>query len=121
MADLTLTKVRFRNGIWEGRLSNARSRPEITVMHRDHPLEGIALAEGERGEWHLSVPVPADALGDGTQTFVIFDSGNAARLGAFTVTGSSTEDAGLRAEVELLRAELDMLKRAFRRHCRDTA
>jgi hypothetical protein len=27
----------------------------------------------------------------------------------------------LRAEVDLLRAELDMLKRAFRRHCLETA
>jgi hypothetical protein len=26
----------------------------------------------------------------------------------------------LRAEVDLLRAELDMLKRAFRRHCVET-
>jgi hypothetical protein len=26
----------------------------------------------------------------------------------------------LRAEVDLLRAELDMLKRAFRRHCLET-
>ncbi|MFW8633440.1 hypothetical protein [Cribrihabitans pelagius] len=120
MRDLTLTKIRFSNGIWEGLLSNARSRPEITVMHRDRPLEGVTVAEGEgSGAWHLSVPVPAEALGDGVQSFVIFDAERQARLGDFTVTGSSAEDAGLRAEVELLRAELDMLKRAFRRHCRD--
>lgn len=120
MHDLTLTKIRFRNGIWEGLINNARTRPEITVMHRDRPLPGVMLEERAEGEWLLSVPVPPDALGDGVQSFVIFDSERQAQLGDFTVTGCSAEDAGLRAEVELLRAELDMLKRAFRRHCRES-
>jgi hypothetical protein len=29
-------------------------------------------------------------------------------------------DEDIRAEVDLLRAELDLLKRAFRRHCSET-
>jgi hypothetical protein len=41
-------------------------------------------------------------------------------LAHFTIiTGVPMED-DLRAEVDLLRAELDMLKRAFRRHCVET-
>ena len=35
------------------------------------------------------------------------------------ITGEPVED-DLRGEIDLLRAELDMLKRAFRRHCIDT-
>ena len=35
------------------------------------------------------------------------------------VTGVAMED-DVRAEIDLLRAELDMLKRAFRRHCLET-
>ena len=36
------------------------------------------------------------------------------------ITGEPLGD-DIRAEVELLRAELDMLKRAFRRHCLETS
>ena len=120
MRQPTLTKIRFADGIWEGLLSNTPDRPEITVLHRDSPLEGVTLAgPGRDGDWHLTVPVPAAAAGDGVQCFVIFDTASNTQLGAFTLTGGNAGDAGLRAEVALLRAELDMLKRAFRRHCRD--
>ena len=40
--------------------------------------------------------------------------------GPMRIAGEAVSD-DLRAEVELLRAELDMLKRAFRRHCLETA
>ena len=41
-------------------------------------------------------------------------------LGDFTLMAGDAVADDLRAEVELLRAELDMLKRAFRRHCLET-
>ncbi|WP_264211576.1 hypothetical protein [Leisingera thetidis] len=125
MSDLTLTKIRFRNGIWEGKISNAPAsgaRPDITVMFQDEPVAATTLAEGQTGgEWLVSVPVPAEALADGVQTFVIFDASDSTRLGDFTLIAGEAVADDLRAEVELLRAELDMLKRAFRRHCLETA
>ncbi|MDA8740151.1 hypothetical protein N9M73_03340 [Rhodobacteraceae bacterium] len=41
-------------------------------------------------------------------------------LARFTLIGGDLVDQDLRAEIDLLRAELDLLKRAFRRHCADT-
>ncbi|WP_291729093.1 hypothetical protein [Leisingera sp. F5] len=124
MSDLSLTKIRFRNGIWEGRISNASAsgaRPEISVMFQDQPVADAKLEEGQAGgEWLVSVPVPAEALADGVQTFVIFDAADSTRLGDFTLIAGEAVADDLRAEVELLRAELDMLKRAFRRHCLET-
>ncbi|WP_323776474.1 hypothetical protein [Leisingera sp.] len=124
MSDLSLTKIRFRNGIWEGRISNAPAsgaRPEISVMFQDQPVADAKLDEGQAGgEWLISVPVPAEALADGVQTFVIFDAADSTRLGDFTLIAGEAVADDLRAEVELLRAELDMLKRAFRRHCLET-
>ena len=65
----------------------------------------------------MALPIPAALLNDGVQNFVIRDARADRRLNYFTIiTGSPAED-DLRAEIELLRAELDMLKRAFRRHC----
>ncbi|MDC0660027.1 hypothetical protein N6L27_18650 [Leisingera sp. SS27] len=124
MSHLTLTKIRFRNGIWEGKISNAPAtgaRPEITVMFQDQPVRDVVLTEGQKdGDWLVAVPVPPEAVADGVQTFVIFDAAGSTRLGDFTLIAGEAVADDLRAEVELLRAELDMLKRAFRRHCLET-
>jgi hypothetical protein len=72
------------------------------------------------GEWLVQVPVPAELLSEGVQTFLIRNMATGEKLQHFTIiTGVAMED-DLRAEVELLRAELDLLKRAFRRHCLET-
>ncbi|MBY6066063.1 hypothetical protein KUW17_04875 [Leisingera aquaemixtae] len=124
MSSLTLTKIRFRNGIWEGKISNAPAsgaKPDITVMFQDQPVGSVILTEGQtEGDWLVAIPVPAEALADGVQTFVIFDAADSTRLGDFTLIAGEAVSDDLRAEVELLRAELDMLKRAFRRHCLET-
>lgn len=123
MTELTLTKIRFRGGVWEGRIAGAGktgARPDIKVLYLDRPVEGAALTESdEAGVWDLSVPIPAEAIGDGVQTFLV-TNGAGEKLGDFAlIAGEATAD-DLHAEVELLRAELDMLKRAFRRHCLET-
>jgi hypothetical protein len=66
------------------------------------------------------VPIPAEALSEGVQTFLIREAASGDKLAHFTIiTGVVMED-DIRAEMDLLRAELDMLKRAFRRHCLET-
>lgn len=42
-------------------------------------------------------------------------------LGDFSIIAGDAAGEDIRAEMALLRAELDMLKRSFRRHCRETA
>jgi hypothetical protein len=41
-------------------------------------------------------------------------------LGDFAIIAGDAAGEDIRAEMSLLRAELDMLKRSFRRHCRET-
>ena len=124
MSDLTLTKIRFSNGVWEGKLSNAPDtgvRPDIQVRLLDQLIDGLHLKEGGSGtEWDLQVTVPSYALADGVHSFVIYDAATDTKLGDFTLIAGEAAADDLRAEVELLRAELDMLKRAFRRHCLET-
>lgn len=122
MTDITLTKTRIRAGIWEGVLSGTPEAPALDVLHLEKPVAGVAVAavSGREGEWLVQVPIPADLLSEGVQTFLIRDTATGEKLQHFTViTGVAMED-DLRAEVDLLRAELDMLKRAFRRHCLET-
>ncbi|MEX5563798.1 hypothetical protein SM764_10290 [Pseudophaeobacter sp. 1A16562] len=125
MSDLTVTKIRFRNGKWEGRISNAPvtgTPPNIRVLYLDQPVEQVALSEGSRdGEWELVITVPTEAIADGVHSFVITDAAADQTLAHFTLIGGDVAAEDMRCEVELLRAELDMLKRAFRRHCVETA
>ena len=117
-----LTKTRIRAGIWEGVLSGT-DRPALEVRHLEAEVPGISVAAipDRPGEWAVRVPIPADVLGEGVQTFLIRNRDTGETLQHFTIiTGVPMED-DLRAEVDLLRAELDMLKRAFRRHCLETA
>lgn len=123
MTQLTLTKLRMRNGIWEGRISAAdRTRePDIRVTHLDRPVTDVTLCETDTaGSWDISIAVPSHAVADGVQTFVILDAESGTKLGDFSLIAGEAVSDDLRAEVELLRAELDMLKRAFRRHCLET-
>lgn len=123
MSEITLTKTRVREGVWEGLLhmTSAEAQvPDVEVTHLDHALEGLEVKEADQGGWALRLAIPSAILSEGVQTLLIRDKRSNETLGHFTiVTGEPLED-DLRAEIDLLRAELDMLKRAFRRHCRET-
>ena len=121
MREPMLVKRRLHGGVWEGLLTlpeDSPAVPQVEVVHLDTPLEGVTLTEaGENARsWLLRVPIPAQALCDGVQTFVIRDSGHGTVLGSFTIVSGEPLEDDIRAEVSLLRAELDMLKKAFRRH-----
>lgn len=121
MATATLTKTRIRSGVWEGVLAGPAAPPALEVTLLGQPIAGVTVTPipDRSAEWAVRVPIPAEALSEGVQTFLIRDG--AETLAHFTViTGVAMED-DMRAEVDLLRAELDMLKRAFRRHCLETA
>lgn len=124
MSGYALTKTRFKEGVWEGLIHTADGdapAPEVTVSLFDRPVPGVSVTALETpGQWLLRVPVPVEALGDGVQTFLISDANGDSVLGSFTLIAGEALAEDIRVEMELLRAELDMLKRAFRRHCLET-
>lgn len=121
-----LTKKRIHAGVWEGVMILADTSappPRIEVLHQDALLGGVVMAPDpdRTGRYNVAVPIPVEVLTDGVQTFLIRDADTGVVLSKFViVTGEPLED-DIRAEVELLRAELDMLKKAFRRHCVETS
>ncbi|NDW53400.1 hypothetical protein [Aliiroseovarius sp. PrR006] len=122
MADMTLEKARIHAGIWEGVLTaNVDAAPELEVTHQAQVVSGVevAVVEGLSGQFSVRVPIPAALLGDGIQTFVIQDKLTGQTLDSFVIVTGEPLQADIRAEMDLLRSELDMLKRAFRRHCQD--
>jgi len=125
MSETTLTHTRTFEGIWEGVIvpgDGAAPVPQVRVSLREAPLEGVSLTEiaARPGEWALRFAIPAEALSDGVQTFLIEDVNSGANLGSYTIVTGQALEGDFRAELDLLRAELDMLKRAFRRHCLET-
>ncbi|WP_298493075.1 hypothetical protein [uncultured Maritimibacter sp.] len=122
MADLVLTKTRIHAGVWEGVLTGAATPPDIDVTHNGIEIPGATLRDDPNveGQFRVSVPIPVELLSEGVQTFIISQR-DGDRLASFTIVTGQPLDEDFRAEMELMRAELDMLKRAFRRHCVETA
>lgn len=123
MSEMKLTQTRIRAGVWEGVLQSADPGPALEVSLQGQGLAGVTLTAvaGRPGEWMLRVPIAAEHLSEGVQTYLIRASATGALLGHFTIITGVPMEEDLRAEVDLLREELDMLKRAFRRHCVETA
>lgn len=118
-----LTPTRIRSGIWEGLLqADVGATPNIRVTLLDHEIAGVAVVPivDAPGQFAVRVPIPSDVISDGVHTFLLTDPASDARLGHFTIVAGTGLEDDIRAEVDLLRAELDMLKKAFRRHCLET-
>lgn len=124
MSDVTLTKTRLFEGVWEGVLIHdgvGNFQPEIEVTHLQRPVAGVEVTEKkDENLWVVRVPIPRETIADGVQTFLINDRKSGEMLNSFSVMSGDVLSHDIRAEVTLLREELDMLKRAFRRHCLDT-
>ncbi len=123
MAELTLTKTRFSGGTWEGIISGAGSEaPTIVVTHLTQAIDGVTVEQGASdGEYTLTIQIASSMISDGVQTFIITDADSDTRIGSFEILAGDALADDIRAEMNLLREELDMLKRAFRRHCVETA
>lgn len=113
MTNSILTCTRFEEGVWQGHLET-EAEPRIEVRYLGDPLEGVSVTQSDKG-WDLSIQVPIAALSEGVHSFVIVDTDTTHKLGDFTIIAGSPAADDIRSEVDLLRAELDMLKRAFRR------
>lgn len=123
MSDFTISRTRIFAGIWEGvvqaRKPDRAAEPALEVTHLGEPVRSFSMEEDPRqpGRWLLRIALPPDRISDGVQAFLINDTATGETLSSFAIAAGEVVDDDLRAEVELLRAELDMLKRAFRRHC----
>lgn len=122
MADgARLVQTRIRGGQWEGLLTGAGADPQLQLSLADRALPCLLVhpLPDRPGDYAVTVPIPAEMLAEGVQTFLIRRQDEV--LAHFTIITGAAVDDDLRAEIGLLRAELDLLKRAFRRHCTETA
>jgi len=118
---ITLTQTRISEGWWEGVFGGSTDdATAIEAWHLDRKLDGVEVQplSGAAGKHAVRFPIPATVLSEGVQT-VLFRLGDEV-LAQFTLIAGVPMEEDLRAEISLLRAELEVLKRAFRRHCAET-
>jgi len=121
MSDLKLTKTRILEGVWEGILSGVEGEiaPVLRLTYRNTEIEGLSVEQID-DDWFVRAPIPMGEISDGVHVFLISDEAGE-KLADFTFIAGEALADDIRAEMELLREELDMLKSAFRRHCLETA
>lgn len=124
MTDLSASKlehIRIVAGVWEGILTAPDGTvPVIEASHMGRSIEGIGLqpVPDNPAKFVVRVPIPAWALNEGVQTFLI--RWGQTNLAQFSLLAGEPLEQDLRAEINLLRAELDLLKRSFQRHLRES-
>jgi hypothetical protein len=118
---MTLTQSRIAGGVWEGVLSGAGDPGLLEALHHGRKLEGLLVTPvpGEAGSHMVRLAIPSSILSEGVQTVLLQAGGEV--LASFTLVAGVPLEEDLRAEISLLRAELDLLKKAFRRHVTETA
>lgn len=118
MTDLTLTTLGFHAGIWNGRITGPVPN-EIEVLCADETLEGVEIAPDGKNAALISVPILSDHLNEGINTFLVVNKETKSEIGGFGIAIAYCGDDNIRAEVQLLRAELNLLKKALRSHVAD--
>ncbi len=120
LAPPTRLRRSFKSGIWEVEIA-AASVPALEI-HTDlgDQLAPEILSEDD-GTIRVRFALPPGLLGDGIQTLVLLEPTSCTVLDALQITAGEVPDDDMRAEMALLRAEIDLLKKAFRRHCAETS
>ena len=117
-----LVKIALNGGEYEGVLT----APEDTGIEAVHEGRVIAAARlthdsADPGEVRVRLALPAAVISDGVQVVSLRSTVTGTVLDRITFLAGEALDEDLRAEIALLRDELEMLKRAFRQHVSATA
>ncbi len=115
MSDWVLTPTRLEAGVWEGALEGGTGSPALEARHEGRFLPAPEIVEAG-GTRIVRLRLPPEIIAEGVQTVLITDASTDGVLATITLVAGEALAHDIRAEVDLLRAELDLLKRAFRRH-----
>ncbi|MEO0904591.1 MAG: hypothetical protein AAFX89_07445, partial [Pseudomonadota bacterium] len=92
-------------------------RPDLHVTHLGATLDQVSYEhDSTHNVWRVRVTLPEGMISDGVQTCVISDA-SGVTIGSFAIICGAPLADDLRAEISLLRSELEVLQKAFRKHC----
>lgn len=124
-AKFRLNKKQIVGGTYVGILrarGKGNATPALEMIHLGNVVGAVSVEPvGSDGDnWEVRADIPKEYLMDGVQTFLFVLENKTEILDRFSVITGEPLEEDLRAEIQLLREELDMVKRAFRRHCIET-
>lgn len=114
----------LKGGIWQGILTRDDTPDRLLLVHLGNYIAEARIAPETEGCWRVSVAIPADRLSNGVQTFLLYeDQGGkdsqpvpgAQPLGSLSIIAGEVLDNDLLVELNLLRSELDLVKKELRR------
>lgn len=115
MAIHEIREAAFENGIWQAEVASV-DQPDIVVFYQGSEVSGVSIEEVDTNLWEISVPIPSVAIAAGVHSFAVQERGADTTLTSFSILAGDVLAHDVRAEMSLMRAELDLLKRAFRRY-----
>lgn len=116
--------IGLKGGIWQGVLRGDDRPGRVILTHLGETVAEARVTEDGERRWRVAVGIPADRISEGVQTFILIGDGaegnappgpGAERLAALNMLAGSVLDQDLQAEIGLLKTEIDLLKREFRR------
>ena len=121
MAD-QLQRTRLAEGRYEAIYASPDVPPiELVLNERVLGVADCAPHPDNPQVTRVALDLPAEALSDGVQTLILRSGTTGAVLDRIAIAAGAALDEDLRAEIVLLRDELEMLKRAFRAHVAETS
>lgn len=111
----------LKSGIWSGLLRRDAAPERVGLVHRGEVVAEARITAAGEGQWRIDADLPPARISDGVTSFLLLehgggqDAGAGDQLASLSVVAGRALEQDLLAEIDLLRAELDLLKREFRR------
>src|SRR5690606_6237755 len=118
----------WKGGIWQGVIRRDERPGRLVLVHMGCRVAEAQIKPEAKGHWHVAVGIPTGRLSDGVQSFLLVeDQGaegepprpDARQLGSLTLVAGELLQNDLRAELSLLRSELELVKKELRRLAAD--
>lgn len=118
----------LKSGIWQGVLRRDTPPGRLLLVHMGARVGDARATAQDDGSWRIAAAIPPQKLSDGVQTFLLLeDQGEGAEppqagawhLSSLSIVAGELVEEDMRAEMNLLRSELDLLKKELRRLAAD--
>lgn len=111
-------------GVWSGRYRSDQPPGRIALVHQGQVIALATVESHAEGGWTVEVAVPGAAISEGVQSLILIADRaeghetplpDAVHLDRLNLMAGGLLDEDVQAEIAMLRAELELLKREFRR------
>ena len=118
MSEIAVITSQIVDGTWVAKIQLVAGRelPKFEIAYQGKPIGTPRVARGEGEIATLEFDLSAKFLTDGIHTFSIAESGSDAVLASTQICAGEVEKLDFRAELDLMRQELELTKRVLRRH-----